>query len=286
MSLILGVDVSQFQGAIDWQKLAGEGVRFAWMRCTVGNERGRDTWFARNVQGAKDAGIFPGAYHFCFPLPHGEGHPAGRDPLTQARRAFAEADQLGRLPGELPPACDIEWPEQWKKGPDGALVNEWNRWGVTAASIAAWTLAFLAEAERLWDQTPILYTYPNFWRDLGAEGKRPAFRRYPLWIANYLHNGPGLPAERQRPIVPPPWDEWAVWQFSGDDGARLNGCSTPIDRNAFRGDEDALRRLVGLVDDAPEGAIIEDDGGDARRDATSEAVVDAARDAVTKRNGG
>lgn len=287
--MILGVDVASLQGAIDWGKMAAAGVRFAYLRCTIGNEKGRDTTFARNVRDAKEAGILVGAYHFCYPLPHGGEHPAGRDPVTQARRAFAESDQLGRLPGELPPACDIEWPPQWENDKaTGQLVNQWNKWGVTAASIAAWTLAYLAEAERLWSRMPLLYTYPHFWRDLGAEGRRPEFRRYPLWIANYLHLGAGLPRPGLRPLVPGPWTEPLVWQYSANGGAHVDGCATDVDRNAFMGSEADLALLgAGVPPDAADTVrVLEDDGGDSRRDATSEAVVGAATEAVTERAGG
>lgn len=274
--MILGVDVSIVQGVVDWSKLFDAGVRFAWLKCSEGNKRGRDSRFALNVRDAKAAGVYVGAYHFCYPLPSGANVDAGRDPVSQARRAFAEADQLGRLPGELPPACDIEWP----------AVNEWTRWGVTAASIADWTLAYLEEAARLWDRTPVLYTYPAFWKALGEAGKADAFARFPLWIAHYKHLGPGLPPEADRPIVPAPWDDWTVWQFSGDKGARLPGCAVDIDRNVWRGDLDGLRRLAGIDPEAetrPDLPALEDDGGDARRDATTEAVVDAARREITAR---
>lgn len=286
--MILGVDVSALQGAIDWRRFHDQGVRFAWLKCTTGNERGRDSFFARNVQAAKDAGILVGAYHFCYPLPHGAEHPAGRDPVTQARRAFAEADQLGRLEGELPPAVDLEWPPQWEQK-DGQLTNVWNRWGVTAGSIATWALAFLAEAERLWGRTPVLYTYPDFWRSLGAEGRRSEFGRYPLWIAHYKHPGPGLPPLGSMPIVPWPWSRPLVWQFSANNGARLDGCATDIDRNAFMGTDAELRELgagvnIHEAETLPE-LPGEDDGGDSRRDATSEAVAQAAGDAVTGRAG-
>lgn len=286
--MILGVDVSGVQGAVDWQKLAGAGVRFAWLKCTEGNTRGRDTTFARNVRDAKAAGVLVGAYHFCYPLPHGAEHPAGRDPVTQAQRAFAESDQLGRLEGELPPAVDIEWPPEWERDKKtGELVNLWNRWGVTAGSIATWTLAYLEEAERLWGRVPVLYTYPHFWASLGEAGRRPEFARYPLWIANYLHPAPGLPPDTKRPVVPAPWSSWLVWQYSADGGAHLPGVATDIDRDAFAGTEEELAALgAGATPSYVEELEGETDGGDARRDATSEAISEAARAEIAGRAGG
>ena len=64
----LGVDVSQFQGEIDWEQAADAGVEFAIVRVGGrGYTEGKlyeDTYFDRNVQGALDAGLAVGAYFF------------------------------------------------------------------------------------------------------------------------------------------------------------------------------------------------------------------------------
>lgn len=68
-----GIDVSSYQGAIDWQQVAGDGVEFAIIRLGIrgyGNE-GRlvlDERFIRNIEGASAAGIDVGVYFFTQAL--------------------------------------------------------------------------------------------------------------------------------------------------------------------------------------------------------------------------
>lgn len=63
-----GIDVSQFQGNIDWKKAAADGVEFAMIRlgyrlCDSGNI-GLDKKYKKNLRKAKDAGIDVGVYFF------------------------------------------------------------------------------------------------------------------------------------------------------------------------------------------------------------------------------
>ena len=64
---IKGIDVSSFQGSIDWKKVYEDGVRFAIVRAGVGQYASQeDTCFDRNVQGALAAGVASGAYWFSY----------------------------------------------------------------------------------------------------------------------------------------------------------------------------------------------------------------------------
>lgn len=64
----VGVDVSAYQGEIDWDKVAGSGVEFAMIRCGYrGYSKGvivADKTFEQNIQGALDAGLEVGVYFF------------------------------------------------------------------------------------------------------------------------------------------------------------------------------------------------------------------------------
>ncbi|NIV29538.1 MAG: hypothetical protein GWN58_08520, partial [Anaerolineae bacterium] len=57
-----GIDVSQWQGDIDWQAVADSGVKFCFARSSVGDRL--DPYWEQNYQGAKDAGLLVGAYHY------------------------------------------------------------------------------------------------------------------------------------------------------------------------------------------------------------------------------
>src|SRR5262245_51070496 len=63
---IHGIDVSKYQGAIDWEAAKSKGgVRFAWIKATEGGDR-KDDRFEENWRGARAAGIPTGAYHFYY----------------------------------------------------------------------------------------------------------------------------------------------------------------------------------------------------------------------------
>ena len=64
--MLLGVDVSDFQGQIDWRSVAKSGVSFGVAKATEGATLVSST-FAANWSGMKSAGIMRGAYHFFAP---------------------------------------------------------------------------------------------------------------------------------------------------------------------------------------------------------------------------
>src|ERR1700735_3454822 len=62
---IHGIDVSKYQGDIDWNAVKDSGVKFAWIKATEGGDH-LDEKFAANWAGAKLAGVPHGAYHFVY----------------------------------------------------------------------------------------------------------------------------------------------------------------------------------------------------------------------------
>jgi lysozyme len=91
-----GIDVSAHQGTIDWSRLRGQGVDFAYIKASEGGDF-RDEAFRRNWDAAGGAGVRRGAYHFftlCRP---------GAD---QAANFLAA---VPNDPGALPPAVDLEF---------------------------------------------------------------------------------------------------------------------------------------------------------------------------------
>src|SRR5689334_20590156 len=65
-----GVDVSDFQGAINWSSARGAGIRFAFVKATQGTYN-TQSHFAGNWSGMKSAGVIRGAYHFFDPTQDG-----------------------------------------------------------------------------------------------------------------------------------------------------------------------------------------------------------------------
>jgi len=60
-----GIDVSKYQGVIDWSKVSKAGIQFVMARASYG-QNSRDNTFASNVAGAQKYGLAVGAYHFCY----------------------------------------------------------------------------------------------------------------------------------------------------------------------------------------------------------------------------
>ena len=203
--MIKGIDVSSVQGiSINWHEVAATGVQFVVVKCGNGND-GIDPDFARNIAGAKAAGLEVVCYHFVYPLPPKAGDPS-RSPQAQAQKHF-DASQ-----GVLA-ACDLEWPEP----------KDWAHWGCTAAQINQWGLEYLAAYSALSGRPMIIYTYPNFAQNIKYT---VGYAQYPLWIASYAAT----------PTIPAPWADWVLWQISGGtgpDAAHLpNG--TPVDADVAK----------------------------------------------------
>ena len=65
MDGIKGIDVSEWQGNIDWQKVKNAGIKFAMIRTSYG-KRSLDKTYIANIEGAQAAGIDVGVYHYCY----------------------------------------------------------------------------------------------------------------------------------------------------------------------------------------------------------------------------
>src|SRR3982751_4147087 len=98
--LVRGIDVSHYQGTINWPQVAGGDVVFCFVKATEGINV-VDPFFAKNWAGSAAAGLTRGAYHFGRP---------GSDAQAQARQFFKTVGALG--PNDLPPVLDIETLDQ------------------------------------------------------------------------------------------------------------------------------------------------------------------------------
>ena len=93
---IKGVDVSSYQGVIDWNVLSSEGIDFAYIKATEGSST-VDRCFEANWQAASKTGLRIGAYHFFSFESSGE---------NQARLFCNTVDTV---PDMLPPVIDVEF---------------------------------------------------------------------------------------------------------------------------------------------------------------------------------
>ncbi|MEZ0227233.1 MAG: glycoside hydrolase family 25 protein [Planctomycetota bacterium] len=157
-----GVDVSKWQGSIDWPQVAASGKDFAIVRVSDGTGY-NDEYFDRNWKGVKDAGMVRGAYQFFRPT---------QDPVAQANLF---CDRIGKLaPGDLPPVLDLEVT-------DGAGSEQ------IARNVAAWADV----VEKRLGVKPIIYVSPGFWSGLNP---KPKVDGIDLWVAHWGVSSPDIPA--------------------------------------------------------------------------------------------
>jgi len=157
-----GIDVSAYQGRIDWPEVARHAVRFAFIKASEG-VRLQDPRFARNWHEAQAAGICRGAYHYFSPNRSG----------TEQARLFIHTVPLG--PGDLPPVLDVE-------------ATQFHDVAVMRREVATW----LRLVEAHYGVRPILYSNHGFYRRHLARH----FDEYPLWLAHYEVERPTLPASK------------------------------------------------------------------------------------------
>jgi lysozyme len=194
---IHGIDVSKFQGDIDWSAVANSGVKFAWIKATEGGDHADDR-FQANWTGAKAAGVPHGAYHFVYWC---------RPPLEEM--AFFEQN----APVEddaLPPVLDVE------ATPTSRTCHK----HLTQESAIADMRVMLQEMERHYGKRPVIYTTVDFYAAILSDG---AFMDYPIWVRSTKHN----------PVVKYGSRPWHFWQYQSD--GRVSGIGAKVDRDVFHG---------------------------------------------------
>lgn len=201
-----GLDVSNYQGSIDWTKVAKAGYRFAFGKATEGTSY-NDTTYTVNRNGSEAAGLVFGAYHFA--RPSGTSFAAATaSAITQANHFLAVAQPQ---PDELPPVLDLE-----KTG------------NLSKPLLLGWTLAWLGQIYARTGVAPFVYTSPLFWKGSLGDSTAAAAGGTGLWVAHWTSNGkPTVPAQN--------WDGngWRFWQWTDcvsvpgikhcSDGDRMNG---------------------------------------------------------------
>ncbi|HEX8427919.1 MAG TPA: glycoside hydrolase family 25 protein [Hymenobacter sp.] len=157
-----GIDVSSYQGRIDWKEVSRNQVKFAFIKATEGVTL-RDPRFQRNWNGAHQAGMYRGAYHYFQPTYDG------------ARQANLFTRTVPLAPGDLPPVLDVEH-------------AEFHDVSIMRRNVAVW----LRLVERHYGVRPILYSNYSFYKRYLAGH----FDKYPLWLAHYEVDQPRLPREK------------------------------------------------------------------------------------------
>lgn len=173
-SVVKGVDVSYYQGTVNWQQVKQSGRVFAIARVSDGLSV-VDSQFSTNWPAMKQAGLVRGVYQFFRPA---------RDPIAQADLLLQKLQAAGGFQaGDLPPVLDIETVD-----------------GVATSTLRQRMQQWLDHVEQALGTKPMVYTAAFMSQTVGT-----GFSKYPLWVANY-----GTTC----PTMPDGWSGWKFWQSS------------------------------------------------------------------------
>jgi GH25 family lysozyme M1 (1,4-beta-N-acetylmuramidase) len=206
-----GLDVSHWQGTLNWTSIKNQGAQFAFIKATEGTSY-RDPQFSANYTNAYYAGLIRGAYHFA--------QPASSSGAAQADYFAAHGGAWSRDNQTLPGMLDIEY------NPNGATC-----YGLSQASMRSWITSFLNEYHAKTSRWATIYTTTDWWKT--CTGNYSGFAgNDPLDIARYSSTVGTLPAG---------WGFYTFWQFA-DSG------TFPGDQDVFNGSHD---RLLALANNTP-----------------------------------
>lgn len=200
-----GVDVSKYQGEIDWEEARRAGVAFAYLKSTEGGDR-IDSAFRRNWRDAKAAGIPRGAYHFFYWC---------RPGIEQAQWFI---ENVPRDADALPMALDVEWnpdsPTCTRRPPREEVVREMT--------------AFMDAVERHYGVRPIVYA-PI---DIHRERLVGTFPNHQFWLRGV----------KDHPDVNYEGRDFRFWQWTAT--GTVPGIRGGVDRNAFSGTREDWRKWL------------------------------------------
>ena len=215
--MIPGIDVSKWEGAVNWRQARANGARFAIVKTS---QWVADPRFAENWRNAKAEGLPRGAYHYLD---------WGLSELTQAK---IFCDTMRGDWGEIPPCLDLE-------------MNP-TPYGLSAALVSGRVWNFMTYVEEVTKRVPMLYVGYYYWNNWGSND--PGWAHFPLWLPWYAseawikicsisNTGTGAPK---------PWKNWRFWQRTDRaSGVAYGTQSLGVDENLFNGTEADLAAFCG-----------------------------------------
>ena len=196
---VRGVDVSHYQGEIDWAVLSAAPIDFAFIKATEGSSF-TDDRFAYNFTEAQKAGLSVGAYHF-FSFDS-----------TGTAQAAHFINTVTPFPGMLPPVIDVEFYGTYAEAPPDK------------AAVCAELDVLLETLTAHYGLPPILYATEEAYTYFLTG----AYEEYDIWIRNI----------KVRPYVSD-GREWTFWQYTNREKlAGYTGEERFIDMNVFSGTQE------------------------------------------------
>jgi MYXO-CTERM domain-containing protein len=202
---VKGIDVSFYQGNINWTQVKASGVHYAQIRVSDGLGV-HDPKFDTYWHDSRVAGVKHGAYQFFEP---------GQDPIAQADYLLSKIGNEIKS-DDMPPMLDVE-------------VTG----GLGPAAVAANVKKWVDHVTNKLGRRPIIYTGYYFWRDSVGNANQGAS---PLWHAQYT-------TASCPDINKPPWSTWTFWQYTST--GSVGGIAGNVDVDRFNGDLNAFNAFLG-----------------------------------------
>jgi lysozyme len=199
-----GIDVSGWQGNVDWAGHWNAGKRFSYVKATE-NTNYTNPYFVQQYNGSYSVGMIRGSYHFATP-----------NTSSGAAQADYFVDHGGgwsRDGKTLPGTLDMEY------NPYGATC-----YGLSIGGMVSWIKSFSDQYHARTSRWPVIYTSTNWWSQCTGNGGDFTGTN-PLWVAKYASTPGALPYA---------WGFYTFWQYS----------SSPIDQDTFNGAYDRLQALA------------------------------------------
>ncbi len=205
---IHGIDISKWQGDIDWGTVRASGVAFVFIKATEGKDM-VDPRFLEYSQEARAAGIPSAPYHFYYFC------------STPDEQADWFIRNVPKEAMKLPPVLDVEWNS----------ASKTCRLRPDPASVRAQLQRFMDRLEAYYGMRPIIYTSVDFHRD-NLVGY---FQDYHFWVRSVAKHPTVTYADRR----------WAFWQYTST--GVIPGIKGPTDINVFAGSQQNWHNWVAAV---------------------------------------
>jgi lysozyme len=216
---VQGIDVSKWQGEVDWEMAAAAGAQFAFIRAgSIDNVAGNcyeDVQFPRNSELAPQH--LPVGFYWYF-----------RPNWSPIKQADFFVDRLKNSTWKLYPVVDVE-----------------EHGNLDKAGVSTAVHSFLGRVYQGLGVRPMVYTSAGFWDGRVA----PTYWaiEYPLWIAHWNVQTPRLPYD---------WNDYGktytFWQtYVGQDGSQYGMKSHGLDHDVYNGDYEQFVRQFNLDGEVP-----------------------------------